>query len=142
MLLGKLFTEAFDFSQKHYIFLLQMCCGGPARVHALKNMIQHSPSFFNFNKVRVVNLGDTPPNLWLKTADQNQFFFSTFSSLIFLVAFSAEMKHHLLKTFLHTILGTTTFKIFIFPKFPLFKLRAVGAPWYSRRKQFLRNMKE
>ena len=53
-----------------------MYSGGPARVHALKNMIQHSPSFFSFSKIRVLNVGGTPQNLCLKIMIKTMIFFN------------------------------------------------------------------
>ena len=96
--------------------LLQMCSCGPARVYALKHMTQHSSSTFSSNNFRVLNIVCTPPNSCLKTDKYH--IFSIFRFLIFLGGFfSAEMKHQLVKTILHTILGTTWLKSFIFLNF-------------------------
>ena len=70
-----------------------MCSGGPARVHALKNMIQHSTSSFNFNEIRAFTIDGTPSYMCLKTTDQNHNFFNFQPSDFSWWLFSSEMNH-------------------------------------------------
>ena len=46
------------------------------RIHQLlRNMLQQSPIYFKYTKVRVLNFGGTPPYLLLKSTNENHKFF-------------------------------------------------------------------